>query len=154
MALIKVLSELMEKEIVDKKQIRDIEKYASEMYGKKQLDLANGLCLEIFLKNYKPKTRGAVISCVKKIESTTLSLPPCSCVIKEKIRRTKCNCGIWNNATEQNNPQNFQPTNCGWFLKNSKFKITWFDWEISPSTVKIICSENGYHVSSVITVII
>ena len=154
MALIKVLSELVEKEIVDKKQIRDIEKYASEMYGKKQLDLANGLCLEIFLKNYKPKTRGAVISCVKKIESTTLSLPPCSCVIKEKIRRTKCNCGIWNNATEQNNPQNFQPTNCGWFLKISKFKITWFDWEISPSTVKIICPENGDHVSSVITVII
>ena len=34
MALIKVLSELVEKEIVDKKQIRDIDKYASEMYGK------------------------------------------------------------------------------------------------------------------------
>lgn len=50
MALIKVLSELVEKEIVDKKQIRDIDKYASEMYGKKQLDLANGLCLEISLK--------------------------------------------------------------------------------------------------------
>ena len=117
MALIKVLSELVEKEIVDKKQIRDIEKYASEMYGKKQLDLANGLCLEIFLKNYKPKTRGAVISCIKKIESTALSLPPCSCVIKEKIKRTKCNCGIWNSATEQNNPQNFHPRNCGSFLK-------------------------------------
>ena len=85
MALIKVLSELVEKEIVDKKQIRDIEKFAGEIYGKKQLDFANGLYLEIFLKNYQPKTKGAVISCIKKIESTSLSLPPCSCAIKEKI---------------------------------------------------------------------
>ena len=37
------------------------------MYGKKQLDLLNGARLEIFLKKYKSNTRGAVISCVKKI---------------------------------------------------------------------------------------
>ena len=45
--LIKVFSELGEKEIVDKKQIRDIKKFVSEMYGKKQLDLVNDARLEI-----------------------------------------------------------------------------------------------------------
>ena len=43
---IKVFSELGEKETVDKKQIRDIEKLVCEMYGKKQLDSVN----DAFLK--------------------------------------------------------------------------------------------------------
>ena len=85
--MIKAFSELGEKEIVDKKQIRDIKKFVSEMYGKKQLDLVNDARLEIFLKKYKPNIRGAVISCVKKIDSS--SLPSCSHVIKERIK----NCG-------------------------------------------------------------
>ena len=38
---IKVFSELREKETVDKKQIRNIEKLVCEMYGKKQLDSVN-----------------------------------------------------------------------------------------------------------------
>ena len=54
---IKVFSELGEKETVDKKQIRDIEKFVCEMYGKKQLDSMNDARLKIFLKKYKPNSQ-------------------------------------------------------------------------------------------------
>ena len=107
---IKVFSELGEKETVDKKQIRDIEKFVCEMYGRKQIDSVNDARLEIFLKKYKPNTKGAVISCVKKMESS--SLLPCSRVIKEKIKRTTYICSIWNNTTIAN-PPDFKTKNCG-----------------------------------------
>ena len=37
--------------------MRDIEKFVCEMYGKKQLVSVNYVCLEIFLKKYKPKPK-------------------------------------------------------------------------------------------------
>ena len=54
---IKVFFELGEKEIVDNKQLRGIEKFVCEIYEKKQLDSVNDVRLQIFLKKYKPNTR-------------------------------------------------------------------------------------------------
>ena len=104
------------------------------------------LC-EIFLKKYKPNTRGTVISCVKEMDSS--SLPLHSRVIKEKLKRTNYKCSIWNNATIANSPNI-----CGWVLKNSTFKIQWLEGGISRTTVKIISPENVHDVSSVINVIV
>ena len=84
--------------------------------------MVNDARLEIFLKKYKPNTRGAVISCVKKIDSS--SLPSCSRVIKERIK------------------------NCGWVLQNDTFKNKWFEGDMSPITVKMICTENENDISS------
>ena len=111
------------------------------MHEKKQLDSVNDARLEIFLKKYKPNTKGAVISCVKKMISS--SLPLCSRVVEEKIKRTNCIYTIWNNAAREN-PPNFQPKNCGWIPKNDTFKIKWFEGEMSPSTVKMIRPERCY----------
>ena len=85
----------------------------------------------------------------KKMDSC--SLPLCSRVIKDKIKRTNNICSIWNNATTAN-PPNFQPENCGWVLENSMLKIKWLKREMFPITVKVICPENEYDISSVITV--
>ena len=54
---IKVFFELGEKETVDNKQLRGIEKFVCEIYEKKQLDSVNDVRLQIFLKKYKPNTR-------------------------------------------------------------------------------------------------
>ena len=118
------------------------------MYGKKQLDSVNDAHLEIFLKKYKPNARGAVISCVKKMDRMgRSSLAPCSRVNREKIKQTNYISSIWNNATIAN-PPNFQPKNCGWVLENNAFKIKWFKGEMPPSRVKMICPENEDDVSS------
>ena len=41
---------------------------------------------KMFLKKYKPNTKGAVISCVKKMNSSSLPLY-FHCVFKEKIKK-------------------------------------------------------------------
>ena len=48
---IKVVCELWEKEIVNKKQIRDIEKFVCEVHGKKQLDSVNDAVLKYSWRN-------------------------------------------------------------------------------------------------------
>ena len=84
--------------------------------------MVNDARLEIFLKKYKPNTRDAVISCVKKIDSN--SLPSSSRVIKKRIK------------------------NCGWVLQNNTFKNKWFEGDMSPITVKMICTEKEDGISS------
>ena len=89
------------------------------MYEKKQPDSVNHARVEVFLQKYKPNTRIAMASCVKKMGSS--SFPPSSRVIKVRIKRKRYFCGIWNNAATAN-PTIFQHKYCGWFLENESSK--------------------------------
>ena len=89
------------------------------MYGKKQPDSVNHARVEVFLQKYKPNTRIAMASCVKKMGSS--SFTPSSRVIKVRIKRKRYFCGIWNNAATAN-PTIFQHKYCGWFLENESSK--------------------------------
>ena len=82
---------------------------------------------------YKANNRGAVIFCIKEMDSSFL--PPCSCIISEKTNQTNYICNIWNNAIVAK-PPNFQPKNCGWILEDNKFKIKWFKDTQGKTTVK------------------
>ena len=84
------------------------------MYEKKQPDSVNHARVEVFLQKYKPNTRIAMASCVKKMGSS--SFTPSSRVIKVRIKRKRYFCGIWNNAATAN-PTIFQHKYCGWFWK-------------------------------------
>ena len=61
-------------------------KLVCSMYGQKKLFSVAEARLKMFLKKYKPKIGKNPISCVKKMDGS--SLPPCSPVILQKLRRT------------------------------------------------------------------
>lgn len=83
----------------------------------------------MFLERYKPKGDNSRISCVKKMDGS--SLPPCSKVLMQKTRRSFLVSSVWNNATLVNN-RTLNPINFGWIIKDSCYRINWFDGEFSP----------------------
>ena len=64
----------------------EIEKYVCAIYGRKRSASVDKVHLELFLKKYKPK-ESMLISNTKNFDES--QLPPCSRVLKEKIKRTK-----------------------------------------------------------------
>jgi len=65
------------------------------------------------------------------------SLPPCSRVLLQKIRRTFLICSIWNNATASTAPE-LNPEDFGWKLENGFYRICWYYGDASPKIVDII----------------
>ena len=72
------------------------EKLVCSMYGQKKLSSVAEARLEMFLKKYKPKIGKNSISCAKRMGGS--SLPSCSPVIFQKLRRTNYVCSVWLNA--------------------------------------------------------
>ena len=68
------------------------------------------------------------------------TLPPCSRVLAEKVKRVNYICNIWCNATLAN-PPNLLPENCGWVLEDNAFRIKWFEGDMSPTDVEVICQD-------------
>ena len=108
------------------------------MYGKGQLNSVNEARLEKSLEKYRPKKKGVIISCVRRMDASTL--PPCSRVLAEKVKRVNYICNIWCNATLAN-PPNLLPENCGWVLEDNAFRIKWFEGDTSPTDVEVICQD-------------
>ena len=88
------------------------------------------------MNKYKPKKGDAPITCMRKMDGS--SFPPCSRVIKEKLKRTNYICSFWLHAFQAYPPQ-FSSENCGWALENETYVIKWFEGDISPTTVEDIC---------------
>ena len=95
--------------------------------------------LDIFFKKYQPKKNDSPISCVRKMDGS--SLPPCSRVVLEKLKRTNYVCSIWLNAFEAY-PPDFNPENCGWVMKEGAYRILWFEGDVSPTSVDGICHDD------------
>ena len=68
------------------------------------------------------------------------SLPPCSAVMLQTLKRTNYVCSIWLNAYAHS-PQ-FLPIESGWNLDNECYRIKWFEGKASPTTVTEICNDN------------
>ena len=121
-----------------------IEKYVCEIYTKPKLDSVNDARLEMFLDTYKP-TGEKLISCVKKMDATLL--PPCSSVVKEKIKRTNYICSIWNDTTMALPPV-FDAEKCGWKLEDGRYRIKWFEGDMSSASISEIAYDEGDQSSS------
>ena len=121
---------------ITEQNLKIAERFVCEIYGKKNFDSIDEVRLDIFLNKYKPKKSGTPITCVKKMDGS--SFPPCSRVIREKLKRTNYICSLWLHAFQAYPPQ-FSPEDCGWTLKNETYDIKWFEGDISPTTVEDIC---------------
>ena len=99
----------------------------------------------MFLDKYKP-TGEKLITYVKKMDATLL--PPCSSVVKEKIKRTNYICSIWNNATMAHPPV-FDAEKCGWKLEDGRYRIKWFEGDMSPASISEIAYDEGDQSSSI-----
>ena len=109
------------------------------MYGMKNFTSINEARLELFLRKYKPK-RDNVISCLKKIDESFL--PPCSRVVKEKVRRTNFIAGKWLYSSSEAVPL-MKPENSGWVLDNQgTYRLKWFDGEVAPGSLEIILTQD------------
>ena len=91
-----MFSKLGDEEVINDEQCADAQKLVCSMYGQKKLSSVAEACLEMFLKQYKPKIGKNSISCAKKMDGS--SLPSCSPVILQKLRRTNYVCSVWLNA--------------------------------------------------------
>ena len=70
----------------DEECVAILEKFVCNVYGKRRLCSVDDVRLQIFIDKYKQKKLNQSITCVKRFDGT--SIPPCSKVLREKMRRT------------------------------------------------------------------
>ena len=127
------------RETVTAEQLKIAENFVCQMYGKTKCESVDDARLDIFFKKYQPKKNDSPISCVRKMDDS--SLPTCSRVVLEKLKRTNYVCSIWLNAFEAY-PPDFNPENCGWVMKEGAYRILWFEGDVSPTSVDGICHDD------------
>ena len=71
---------------LDESDVKQIEKFVCKMYGKKNISSVDDVRLQIFFDKYKPKKETQKITCVKKMDGS--SMPPCLRVLHKNILRT------------------------------------------------------------------
>ena len=62
-------------------------------------------------------------------------MPPCSKVLRQKIKLTSFVATKWFSSTEPFQPQ-LSPVDYGWKFEDGKYKINWFDGEIIGYSVQ------------------
>ena len=100
---IEMFSKLGDEEVVNDEKCAHAQNLECSIYGQKKLFSIAEARLEMFLKKYKPKIGKNPISFAKKMDGN--SLPPCSPVILQKLRRTNYVCSVWLNAHEASPPK-------------------------------------------------
>ena len=94
--VIEMFSKLGDEEVINDEQCADAEKLVCSMYGQKNYPPLPKLV------KYKPKIGKNPISCARRVDGS--SLPPCSPVILQKLRRTNYVCSVWLNAHKPSPP--------------------------------------------------
>ena len=124
---------------VDDEMKRLLEKFVCSMYGQKKLESVDDARLDIFLSKYKLKSDQEVITAVKKMDGSTL--PPCAKVLYQKILRVNYIARMWRSATEVSIPD-MDITEMGWCIDEHQYKIKWFEDEVGPKAIDIVCEGN------------
>ena len=118
--------------------IAAIQKYTCFMYGMKKLKDINDVRTQLFLDKYKPKKDADRISCVKKLDGS--SLPPCYHVLLQKLKRTNFVANQWISSTRPHPPEMI-PLDYGWKDRNGLYGMHWFEGDTSPKSLDIVCCE-------------
>ena len=92
----------------------------------------NDAQLEMFLNKYKTKANHRIDS-TKKLDGS--SLPPCSSVLYEKIKRTCYISKVWMSSL-LSDPPALSPLNFGWkMMPNNQYSVIWFKGESCPKKI-------------------
>jgi hypothetical protein len=67
-------------------------------------------------------------------------LPPCSNVLREKIKRVNYVTAKWNSSTCIRMPP-IAPEESGWILFGTCYRLKWFEGECTPPTLDAIVQE-------------
>ena len=132
------IGRLYSEEPISENTISLIERYVSKIYGRPKVEIVDQARFDIFVEKYRPKGNEESLSCVKKLDGS--SLPPCSKTLLEKIKRTKFITAMWMSSNQPHPPQQ-NPESSGWLLRNGKYQILWYQEEASPKLVDVACND-------------
>ena len=108
-----------------------IEKFTSAMYGTKRIYPNWPSAAGHFLKKVQAKQKWQCLKGnIRKIDGGCL--PPCFQVLQKKILRTAFPSNIWHNPFNSNAIP-YLLENFGWNLLEGKYKIQWFEGDVSPT---------------------
>lgn len=113
-------------------EFKAIEAYVCAIYGKPNLSSCDDLRLDTFHDKYTPKKDSFSLKLVDGC-----IFPPCSKVLKQKVKRTNLVAHMWMNSTVDY-PELFNPLSNGWLNIDGRYKYHWFDGESSPPTISSI----------------
>ena len=117
-----------------------LEKFVCNVYGKRRLCSVDDVRLQIFIDRYKQKKLNQSITCVKKFDGT--SIPPCSKVLRQKMRQTIFITKRWFSSVNAFEPS-LSPLNHGWTLEDGKYIINWYNGESALKSLDIVLKESG-----------
>ena len=102
---------------INEENAATIEHFVCAVYEKRRLSSGNDIRFQIFIDRHKPKKLNQSITCIKKFDGS--SIPPCSRVLREKMKRTQFVVKRWFSSVEPFQPL-LSPLHRGWTLENGK----------------------------------
>ena len=69
-------------------------------------------------------------------------MPPCKNVLTEEIKRTKFAARKWMTSVDVLQP-GWCPSYFGWKLDDGKYTIKWYDGEVAPRCLDIVCTDGS-----------
>ena len=134
-----VFSKLHEWNSITNEDIKIVEGFVCGMYGDKKFQSVDDLHLEMFLKKYKPKN-GSLVDNMMRMDSS--SLPPCSKVLYEKLKRSSYVARLWKNCL-LSDAQWQDVLSFGWKMEGRYYGIQWFVGDSAPKIVNVVRKSEG-----------
>ena len=121
--------------------ISAIEEFVCKLYGsKRKTESVDELRLKKFYDAYKPKsTKKKAILSAKEVSA--LSLPPCSVVLLQQIRRAQLVSHHWLNAHLRDLPA-MDPEIYGFDLVDGKYYPKWHEGDVVPPSIETVTKSN------------
>ena len=94
---------------------------------------------QIFCDKCKKEDENQSATKVKRFDGS--HMPPCKNVLTEKVKRTKFVARKWMTSLDVLQPA-WCPSYFGWKLDDGKYTIKWYDGEVAPRCLDIVCT-NG-----------
>ena len=123
-----------------KEEVSDIEISICALYGKKKLDPVNDARIQIFCDQYKKKDENQSVTKVKSFDGSRM--PPCKKILTEKIKRTKFVAKKWMTSVDALQIV-WCPSDFGSKLDVRKYTIKWYDGEVAPRCLDIVCTDGS-----------
>ena len=120
--------------------VEELETYVCNMYSKPKLTSVNKARQVLFNQYFAPKNESQPLHKIKGTNPS--SLPPCSSVLLQKIKRSNFVTSIWKNALSPK-PMQYRPIENGWFLENESYAIKWYEGQPVPAD---LCSHIDHNV--------
>lgn len=119
--------------------IQVIESFVCSIYGKKTFMSVDEARLDMFLNKYKPKgNNDSLVDHMKKMDAS--SLPPCSNVLLEKMKRTSYVTSLWQSCVLADAPLD-DPLSFGWLMHGERYQLKWFEGDVAPKIVDVVKDE-------------